>query len=199
MEDLYLRKWDFVTKNWSRPHKYGTKKVQYLKVLYWFELLKLLINEKIIIMLTNQVLIDQPKPITRGSKDENVPILNKSIKGKATFILEIWSTGECFAVVIIGTVDSFKFLIFLKLLELVLKEASEDIKALPIVVLENVPTHLSKLSKRILKNLYYEVRFYALYWPEVALVKLAFKKIKSKMKSLGGTAVINFDNDKGIA
>ena len=30
-------------------------------------------------------------------------------------------------------------------------------------------------------------------------MELAFKKIKSKLRSLGGTAVINFDNEMGVA
>ena len=187
-------------KGWSRSYKYGTKRVQLVKVLYWFELLKLLIEEKIVINVDESSFDRSIKNLYSWlPNNENAPILNENIKGKATLILGTWSTGEWFAVVIIGTVDSFKFWIFFKLLELVLKEAYEDIQALPIVVLDNAPIHSSKLSKRILKNLYYEVRFFAPYWPEVAPVELAFKKIKSKLRSLGGTAVINFDNEKGIA
>ena len=187
-------------KGLSRPHKYGTKRVQLVKVLYWFELLKLLIEEKIVINVDESSFDRSIKNhYSWLPKGENAPILNENIKRKATLILETWSTEEWFAVVIIGTVDFFEFWIFLKLLELVLKESYQDIQALHIVVLDNAPTHSSKLSKRILENLYYEVRFSAPYWPEVAPVELEFKKIKSKLRGLGGTTVINFDNENGIA
>ena len=187
-------------KGWSRPRKYGTKWVQLVKDLYWFELLTLLIEEKIVINVDESSFDRSIKNHNSCLlKGENAPILNENVKGKATLILGAWNIREWFAVVIIGTVDSFKFWIFLKLLELVLKEACENIQALPIVVPDNAPTHSSKLSKRILENLYYEVRFSVSYWPEVAPVELVFKKIKSKLRSLGGTTVINFDNEKGVA
>ena len=87
--------------------------------------------------------------------------------------------------IVAGTVDSIKFSVFLKLLELLFKNIYED-GDLPIVVLDNSRTYSSKLTKRILKDLLFQVRFSALYLPEVAPVEQAFWMIKSKLRSLGG-------------
>ena len=98
-------------------------------------------------------------------------ILNDSIKGKATLILATLSTGNWFAVITVGTEDSKKLWVFLKLLEYVLKENSDEFKNLPTVVLDNAWTHSSNLTKKVIKHLACDVRFSSPYCPEVALVE----------------------------
>ena len=183
----------------SRPPKYATNTVQLVKVLYCTELLKLLIDGKVVVNVDessfDRSIKNQYSWLPKGKSEA---ILNDNIKGKATLILATWSTGDWFAVVTVGTVDSKKFWAFLKLLEFVLKENSDEFENLPTVVLDNARTHSSNLTKKVIKHLAYEVRFSAPYCPEVAPVEQAFGKIKLKLRSLGGTTIINFLNEKGI-
>ena len=171
----------------SRPPKYATNKVQLAKVLYWIEILKLLIDGKVVVNVDESSFDRSIKnqyswlPIVKSEA-----ILNDSIKGKATLILATWSTGDLFAVITVGTVDSKKFWVFLKLLEYVLKENSDEFKNLPTAVLDNSWTHSSNLTKKVIKHLAYDVRFSAPYCPEVTPVEQAFGKIKSKLRNLGG-------------
>ena len=133
-----------------------------------------------------------------ASKKKSEAILNDCIKGKATLILATWSTGYWFAVVTVGTADPQKFWAFPKLLEFVLKENSGEFENLPTIVLDNAWTHSSNLTKKVIKHLTYEVRFLLPYCQEVTPVGQAFEKIKLKLRSTGGTAIINFLNEKGI-
>ena len=95
-------------------------------------------------------------------KGEDAPILN-NVKGKVTFILGSWSTGEWFSVVIVGTVDSLKFCVFLKLLENIFNKSTAKIEDFPKVVHDNARTHSSKLTKRVIELEPYGVRFSAPY------------------------------------
>ena len=76
-------------KGWSRPHKYGTKRVQLVKVLYWFELLKLLIEEKIVINVDESSFDRSIKNNTRGyQKVKMLPYWTKTLKEKQLLFLE---------------------------------------------------------------------------------------------------------------
>ena len=72
------------------------------------------------------------------------------------------------------------------------KENSSEFENIPTVVLDNARTHSSNLTKKVIKHLSYEVRFTTPYCPEFATVKQKFGKIKLKLRSLGGTTIINF-------
>ena len=184
----------------SRPAKYGTKRVQLVKVLHWAELLKLFLDGKVVINVDessfDRSVKNQYSWLPRG---KNAPIINDTIQGKATLIVGTWSTGEWFSVAIVGTVNSVKFCVFLKLLEIMLQEIYSDEEDFPIVVLDNAKTHTSKLSKKLIGHLAYGVKFSAPDWPEVAPVEQVFKKIKSKLRSSEGISIINFEKEKGLA
>ena len=100
--------------------------------------------------------------------------------------------------IVVGTLNSLKFSVFMKLLEFLFKNIYEE-RNFPIVVLNNARTHSSKFTKRIMKDLLFELRFSAPYWPEVAPVEQAFWMIKSKLRSMGGTSAINLENPEGLA
>ena len=131
-------------------------------------------------------------------KDENSPILNDNVKGKTTLILGSWSTGEWFSVVMVDIIDSLKFCVFLNLLENIINKSTAKIEDFPTVVLNNARTHPLKLTKRVIEHLPYGVRFSAPYWPEVAPVKQAFQKIKSKIRNWGWETTIKFEKAEGI-
>ena len=119
------------------------------------------------------------------------------MKGKTTLILGTWSSWEWLAMIVVGTVNSIKFCVFLKLLELIFNDIYEE-GNLSTVVLDNAKTHSSKFTKIIIKDLLFELRFSAPYWPEVAPVEQAFWMIKSKFRSMGSVSVINFEKLEGI-
>ena len=185
-------------KGWSRPLKYAAKRTQLIKALHWTEILNLIADWKILVNVDKSSFDRSTKsqyswlPVS-----ERCPIVNDMWKRKVTLILSTWNSGEWLAMIVAGTVDSIKFSVFLKLLELLFKNIYED-GDLPIVVLDNSRTYSSKLTKRILKDLLFQVRFSALYLPEVAPVEQAFWMIKSKLRSLGGVSVINFKTPEGL-
>ena len=94
---------------------------------------------------------------------ESATIINDRVIGKASLILGVWSSSEWLAVVMVGTVDSAKFCIFLKLLELVIKSTYCELGEFPIVVMDNARTHSSKITQSIMKDLIYQVKFSAPY------------------------------------
>ena len=186
-------------KGWSRPPKYATKRTQLIKVLYWTEFLSMLVDGKTIVNVDESSFNRSTKsqyswlPIGEGCQ-----IINDTLKGKVTLVLGTWSSWEWLAMIVVGTLNSLMFSVFLKLLELLFKNIYEK-RNFPIVVLDNSRTHSSKFTKRIMKDLLFELRFSAPYWPEVAPVEQAFWMIKSKLRSMGGTSAINLEKPEGLA
>ena len=89
-------------------------------------------------------------------------------------------------------------LIFLKVLDTIVSRSNEINQKSSIVVFDNARTHSSIFSKSIIKELNLEVRFWAPYWTEVALVERIFGKIESKLRVLGGSMNIDFSKKKGV-
>ena len=76
-------------KGWSKPHKYGKKRVKLVKILYWFKLLKLLIEEKIVINVDESSFDwSIKKHYSLLSKGEMLPYWTKTLKEKLSFFLE---------------------------------------------------------------------------------------------------------------
>ena len=49
-----------------------------------------------------------------------------------------------------------------------------------------------------MKDLIYQVKFSEPYWPEVAHIEQTFRVIKSKLRSIGGISIINFEKEEEI-
>ena len=183
----------------SRPPRYATRRIQLVKFLYWTELLDLIAKSKIIINVDESSFDRSIKreyswlPIGRS-----FPIINDKIKGRGWLILAIWSTREWLSMVVPETIESKKFWLFIKILELVVCRYYQNCDKFPTIILDNTRTHSLKLTKRIIKGLPFSVRFLAPYCPEVAPVEKAFGIIKSKMRAIGGSKLIHFDKPDGI-
>ena len=76
-------------------------------------------------------------------------------------------------------------------------QASCEYSKVPVIVIDNASTHSSGLSQEIIESLDLKVKFMAPYWPEVAPVERIFGKLKSKLRSMGGSMTINFNKLKG--
>ena len=98
----------------------------------------------------------------------------------------------------IGTVDSEKFCIFMKLLELIVQALHSNDAETPTVLIDNARTHTSKVTKRIINSLSFKTRYLAPYCPEVAPVEQAFGLIKSKLRAYDPYFSINFDKQSGV-
>ena len=185
-------------KGWSRPLKYAAKRTQIIKMLYWTELLNLMVDGKTLVNVDKS-------SFDRSAKNhyswlpvgESCPVINDILTGKVTLILGTWNSGEWLAIIVVGKVDSLKFSVFLKLLILLFKNICQD-GDLPIVVLDNARTHSSRFTKKVIKDSHFQTRFSAPYWPELAPVEQAFWMIKSKLRSLGGASKINFERPNGF-
>ena len=186
-------------KDSSRPPKYATRHIQLVKFLFWTELLDLIAKGEVIINIDESSFDRSVKreyswlPI-----GQSFPIINERIKGRACLILAIWNTGEWLSMVVSETVESKKFWLFFKILEFVVCRYYQSCNKFPTVIWDNARTHSSQLTKRIIKDFQFSVRFLAPYCPEVAPVEKAFGIIKSKMRAIEGSKLINFDKPGGI-
>ena len=178
---------------------YASERTQHIKTVFWTEFLLLVAKGEIIINWDESSFDRSVKnqfswlPVGRSW-----PIINDRIKGRASLILATWNTGEWICMIVQGTIDSQKFWFFLELLESVSKNSFMRAEKSPIVILDNARTHSSKITKRAIQNLDIQTRFLAPYWPEVAPVERIFGKIKSKLRSMGGTLNIDFSRRKGV-
>ena len=129
---------------------------------------------------------------------QKFPIINEKIKGRACLTLVIWNTDEWLLMVVSETVESKKFWLFFKILEFVVCRYYQSCSKFLTIIWGNAGTHSSKLTKRIIKGLQFSVRFLAPYFPEVVPVEKTFGFIKSKMRAIGGSKLINFDKPGGI-
>ena len=157
-------------KKWSScPLKYQEYRTQLAKSLFWSELLQMILNGETLINV-DESSIDRSirNNYSWLSKGEDNPIVNDRVWGKSTLILATWNTWEWFGVITVGTVDSEKFCIFMKLIELIVKMLHLDDAEKPTVLIENAKKHTSKAARRIIHNLSYKTIYLAPYCPEIA-------------------------------
>ena len=131
-------------------------------------------------------------------KGKNLPIINDKLKGRASLILATWNTGEWIGMVVLGTVDSDKFWLFLGLLKTLIDSRNDSIEKSPIIIFDNARTHSSIKTINTIKDLSLPVRFLAPYCPEAAPIERIFGKIKSKLRVLGWTQNIDFSKRNGV-
>ena len=96
-------------------------------------------------------------------RDAVSSIINDRVKGKATLIFGTWNTKELIGVVIIGTVDSIKFCIFMNLFELIVKALYSNDDKMLTVLIDNAKTHTSKFTRKKISKLEFKTRYLASY------------------------------------
>ena len=131
-------------------------------------------------------------PIGRSSA-----LLNQNITGKSSLILGVSNRGSWFALVKESTMDARWFWIYLKLIEKAFRDQINEWPTIPVVIIDNAPTHTAKLTKKIADTLSFEIKYLPPYWPEVASVEQSFNAIKSKFKSRHAATFIKFDSERG--
>ena len=183
----------------SRPPMYSIMRSQIVKALFWTELLLLIAKGEIIINLDESSFDRSVKrqfswlPVGRS-----YPIINDKLKGRASLILATWNTGEWISKVVLDTVDSKKFWVFLKLLKITISNNNSDITKPPIIILDNARTHSSIKTINKIKDLDLQIRFLAHIDQRSPPVERAFGRIKSKLRVLGGTMDIDFGKRKEV-
>ena len=182
----------------SRPPVYVQRGTQLRKALFCTELLSLIANGEVIINCDessfDRSVRQQHSWLPVG---QSCQIINDWLKGRASLILATWNTGEWLAMIVMSTINSYKFWFFLKLLSVIIRRHLVSIQKSPVIVIDNASTHSSGLSQEIIESLDLKVKFMAPYWPEVAPVERIFGKLKSKLRSMGGSMTINFNKLKG--
>ena len=183
----------------SRPQIYATQRTQLIKALFWTELLLLVAKGEVIINWDESSFDRSVKrQFSWLPKGKNLPIINDKLKGRASLILATWNTGEWIGMVVLGTVDSDKFWLFLGLLKTLIDSRNDSIEKSPIIIFDNARTHSSIKTINTIKDLSLPVRFLAPYCPEAAPIERIFGKIKSKLRVLGWTQNIDFSKKNGV-
>ena len=183
----------------SRPPVYATKKTQLTKALFCTELLLMIAKGNVIINWDESSFDRSVKrQFSWLPMSKSCPIINDRLKRRASLILATWNTGEWIAMVVVDTINSYKFWLFLKLLESIINNLCPSIEKSPAIIFDNARIHSSIKTRKKIKELDLQVRFLAPYWPEVAPVERIFGMIKSKLRVLGGTLDIDFNKKKGV-
>ena len=94
--------------------------------------------------------------------------------------------------IILGTVDTNRFWLFLKFLELIVEEEFSN-QPKPLAMYLDNATHTSKATKRVTSREGYKSRFIAPNWPELASIEQFFCVTKSKHKTRDPEVNINFE------
>ena len=148
----------------SRPPKYMQRHIQLVKVLLWTELLSLLHRTEVVISVDESSF---ERSIKRQyswlPKGKSSAIIIDRLRRKTSLILATWSNGKWFAMVIVGTVDSLKFWVFMRFLEFVIKSEQDYLSILPTLIVDNTKTHTSKITKDVLSKLIFKSRYLAPY------------------------------------
>ena len=181
----------------SRQPVYAKSTTQFKKALFCTELLSLIANRNVVINWDES-------SFDRSVKQEyswlpagqSCQIINDRLKGIASLILATWMTGEWLAMIVASTVNSEKFWFFFKLLSSIMNRSCSNIQKSPVIVIDNASTHLSGLTQEVIKNLNLQIKYGVADWPEVAPVECIFGKLKSKLRSLGGSKMIDFNKRK---
>ena len=182
----------------SRPPVYAEKRTQLIKALFCTELLSLIANGEVIINWDESSFDRSVKQLYSWLPvGESWQIINDRLKCRASLILATWNTGEWLAMIVMSTVNSDKFWFFLKLLSKIISRRFANTQKPPIIIIDNASTHLSGITQEVISKLDLQVKFGASYWPEVAPVERIFGKIKSKLRVMGRTTVIDFNKSKG--
>ena len=187
-------RWSY-KKGCPRPNKYKTKKIWVSKALFCIDLINLMSERRLIINIDESSFDRSMKreyswlPIGRSSA-----LLNQNITGKSSLILEVSNRGSWFALVKESTMNARWFWIYLKLIEKAFRDQINEWPTIPVVIIDNAPTHTAKLTKKIADTLSFEIKYLPPYWPEV---EQAFNAIKSKFKSRHAATSIKFDSERG--
>lgn len=181
-------------KGCSRPMKYKSKHIQILKAGFSVDFLKLL-YKGVRIWNVDESSFDRSlrQEYSWLPKGENQPIINSTWVGKCTLILATSSDGKWFGLIKNNIVKSLDFWIFLKLISKIFESFFKEDKVKNVLLIDNAPTHKSKLSTKMMEELKLEVMFLIPYWPEQAPVEKDFLSVKMKMRASRDYSSLNFD------
>ena len=180
-------RWSY-KKGCSKPQKYKTKAIQVSKALFCVDQANLMKDRRLIINIDESSFDRSMKREYRWLLiGRSSALLNQNITEKLRLILGVSNRGSWFALVKESTMNSKWFWIYLKLIEKVFGDQINEWLAMPFIIIDNVPIHTSKLTKKKTDSLSFGIKYLPSYWPEVAPVEQAFNLIKSKFKSQHST------------
>ena len=183
----------------SRPPIYATQRTQIIKALLWTELLLLVAKGEIIINWDESSFDRSVKrQFSWLPKGRTYQLLMTKLKERASLILATWNTGERIGMVVLGTVDSDKFWLFMGLLKTLTDSLNGSIEKSQIIIFDNARTHSSIKTINTIKDLSLPVKFLAPYCPEAASIERIFGKIKSMLRVLVWTQNIDFSKRNGV-
>jgi transposase len=107
-------------------------------------------------------------------------------------------SSEWFGMLKTKTVSSADFSIFLMLMKEILVKVNVDTKRRVVVHADNAKIHVSKLMRKVARNIDLKFSFLPPYCPEIAPVELMFDIIKSKMSPKRREKVVNFSKKEGM-
>ena len=124
------------------------------------------------------------------------PLLNINSFGRCSLILAIGSDGEWMAMAKTNTVKSDDYINFLTLFGYIMSLRGIDLQNDWIITMDNASIHSWTATLEIIRKMQINAWFLTPYSPSLAPVEIAFKYIKSKLRSLSSFQ-FNFSKIKG--
>ena len=163
----------------SRPFKLDPVKQCYIKSLFGIRIIRKL-NKFSTLINIDETLFSRATKSTHSwlLKGIEWSVNNIWYTNSWSLITAITSTGSVYGAIYSNSVDAKIFVKFLKELKCFIQnKAKKDMRDC-LILLDNAPTHHSKIVKDFIKNEKLNIAFIPAYWPELAPIEKYFALLK---------------------
>ena len=162
-----------------RPTNINLKKIDHIRSLFAVKFLKDASTRKLTINIDESSLNREIKTrYSWGLKGKPIEAKNWSFSGSISWILAIWSNGSWIWLLCNSSVDSSKFIWFIKIMKRWLEDNNNFGYNQIDLLLDNCSFHKSIKTQKYLKKLLYNIYYIPAYSPEFAPIEMCFSLLK---------------------
>ena len=191
--------WTSLTSKFTqKPANIDFQQLQMLRVLFWIKLAKCICTDDILVNVDESIFSRNTTLNYSWSKrGQEAEFRSTRFWESISMIAAVFSTGQYFIHLRVGSVDSGSFVEFLDDLRKYIK-ADRWFKHKSIsILLDNAPTHRAKISIEALKENFDRLIFIPPYTPQYAPVEHFFWFLKSDLKAYNGDKMVSLRNGEG--
>ena len=179
----------------TRPNNVDLSRVKVLRSMFWVDFWGLLKYKTLILNIDEWIISRSTKSNYSWSiKGGNKEVKNSPFNGSLSIILAILSNWNWFLLVTDVTIDSSIFCHFMKKLEYWVFNSSIFGYEKALWIMDNWPSHKSKLTYKVLMSTDFKIHFLPAYSPDLAPVEVCFAYLKRKLWSLSKGKIVKLTN-----
>ena len=165
----------------SRPSNIWLEKLKYWRFLFWIKFSKQINNDTLLFNIDEWVISNKSKLNYSWSKrGENLEVQNKNFSNSISLIMAILNTGQWYWWVLVGTVNSGNFQLFINYLHNWLVDNNMFGKKDVSIILDNWSSHRSNSSIKTIKRSNMNIVYLPTYSPQFAPIVLIFLNFLEK-------------------